>query len=126
MATPLAVTNLPWVEKYRPESLDDLISQKEIVSLLLTTDTLLIYANFDVSDSFRPYFQLPLQLYRPTRLTAWESLSTVAVRLWWDLWYARYMITFRHDLVRQDWSLTGGQSKLRGFLFVFALVLHES
>ena len=39
MATPLAVTNLPWVEKYRPESLDDLISQKEIVSFQSTSDS---------------------------------------------------------------------------------------
>lgn len=30
----IATTNLPWVEKYRPESLDDLISQKEIVSTI--------------------------------------------------------------------------------------------
>ena len=31
----VSVSNLPWVEKYRPESLDDLISQKEIVSCSL-------------------------------------------------------------------------------------------
>ena len=29
----VAVSNLPWVEEYRPETLDDLISEKEIVSL---------------------------------------------------------------------------------------------
>ena len=27
----VGVANLPWVEKYRPQTLDDLISQKEIV-----------------------------------------------------------------------------------------------
>ena len=32
MSSRIAASNLPWVEKYRPESLDDLISQKEIVS----------------------------------------------------------------------------------------------
>jgi len=28
----VAVSNLPWVEKYRPETLDNLISEKDIVS----------------------------------------------------------------------------------------------
>ncbi|KAM9822445.1 replication factor C subunit 5 isoform X1 [Syngnathus typhle] len=32
--TPLKSTNLPWVEKYRPQKLDDLISHKDILSTI--------------------------------------------------------------------------------------------
>ncbi|PIO52848.1 hypothetical protein TELCIR_25839, partial [Teladorsagia circumcincta] len=34
MPLPPAVINLPWVEKYRPESLTDMISHEEIIKTL--------------------------------------------------------------------------------------------